>query len=168
MLTKCLQIFYFLRIQIVESIPDGLVYPKNSPTFMSTYDAWQTLILEANHTIDIASFYWTLRGSDIYNHSTAWQGEKIFQLLLNINKNNNKNIKMRIVQNAPTQSNPNYDTEILMKRKIAEVRSVNFNRLIGGGVLHTKLWIIDGMHMYLGSANMDWRALTQVLSKKLR
>lgn len=34
--------------------------------------------------------------------------------------------------------------------------------LLGGGVLHTKLWIIDRRHFYLGSANMDWRALTQV------
>lgn len=34
--------------------------------------------------------------------------------------------------------------------------------MVGGGVLHTKLWIIDKKHIYLGSANMDWRSLTQV------
>jgi phospholipase D3/4 len=33
---------------------------------------------------------------------------------------------------------------------------------MGGGVLHTKLWIIDGEHFYVGSANMDWRSLTEV------
>lgn len=42
------------------------------------------------------------------------------------------------------------------------MRSLNFNKLLGGGVLHTKLWIIDRQHFYLGSANMDWRSLTQV------
>lgn len=42
------------------------------------------------------------------------------------------------------------------------MRSLNFNKLLGGGVLHTKLWIIDRKHFYLGSANMDWRSLTQV------
>lgn len=29
-------------------------------------------------------------------------------------------------------------------------------------MLHTKLWVIDKKHAYLGSANMDWRSLTQV------
>lgn len=29
-------------------------------------------------------------------------------------------------------------------------------------MLHTKLWIVDRMHVYVGSANMDWRSLTQV------
>ncbi|XP_049754744.1 5'-3' exonuclease PLD4 isoform X3 [Elephas maximus indicus] len=31
-----------------------------------------------------------------------------------------------------------------------------------GGVLHSKFWVVDGRHLYLGSANMDWRSLTQV------
>ena len=43
----------------------------------------------------------------------------------------------------------------------AEVRSINFTQLLQSGVLHTKLWIVDGMHVYVGSANMDYRSLTQ-------
>jgi phospholipase D3/4 len=43
-----------------------------------------------------------------------------------------------------------------------KVRSVNFPKLMGGGVLHTKLWIVDEQHFYVGSANMDWRSLTEV------
>lgn len=39
---------------------------------------------------------------------------------------------------------------------------VDFDKLLGEGILHTKLWIIDGERVYVGSANMDWRALTQV------
>lgn len=58
--------------------------------------------------------------------------------------------------------NPSTDTDLLVRRKAAIVRSVNFPRLIGGGVLHTKVWTVDGQHAYLGSANMDWRSLTQV------
>jgi hypothetical protein len=84
----------------------------------------------------------------------------VFQSLLQAGLD--RKIKIHIAQSAPTQSSPNLDTEYLAKRKAAEVRSVNFPRLIGGGVLHTKLWIIDNQHIYLGSANMDWRSLTQV------
>lgn len=42
------------------------------------------------------------------------------------------------------------------------MRSLNFARLIGSGILHTKLWLIDRRHAYIGSANSDWRSLTQV------
>lgn len=118
----------------------------------------------ANKTIDIGSFYWTLRGADFYNHSSAWQGESVFNDLLQAGTK--RGIKIRIAQNSPTVAQPNLDTEILVKQKAAKVRSVNFQQLFGAGVLHTKLWIVDGMHMYVGSANMDWRSLTQVNSRK--
>lgn len=73
-----------------------------------------------------------------------------------------RGIKIRIAQNMPSVRQPNLDTEILIKHKAAKVRSVDFPHLVGAGVLHTKLWIVDGKHMYVGSANMDWRSLTQV------
>lgn len=79
-----------------------------------------------------------------------------------MNAGTKRGIKVRIAQSAPTASSPNIDTEIFTKRKAAIVRSVNFPRLLNGGVLHTKLWIVDNLHMYVGSANMDWRSLTQV------
>jgi phospholipase D3/4 len=33
---------------------------------------------------------------------------------------------------------------------------------MGAGILHTKLWLVDRRHFYVGSANFDWRSLTQV------
>lgn len=41
------------------------------------------------------------------------------------------------------------------------MRNVNFG-LLTGGVLHSKFWIVDRKHVFIGSANMDWRAITQV------
>lgn len=43
----------------------------------------------------------------------------------------------------------------------AEVREVDL-RAVTGGIVHTKLWVVDQKHFYLGSANMDWRSLSQV------
>lgn len=45
----------------------------------------------------------------------------------------------------------------------AKVRSLDFKKMLGAGVLHTKMFLIDKKHFYVGSANMDWRSLTQVL-----
>ena len=43
----------------------------------------------------------------------------------------------------------------------ADIRAVNMRELTSG-VLHTKFWVVDKKHIYIGSANMDWRSLTQV------
>src|SRR5262249_35916542 len=29
-------------------------------------------------------------------------------------------------------------------------------------IMHQKVWIFDQRHLYLGSANMDWKSITQV------
>lgn len=112
---------------------------------MSTFDAWNRLFELANQSIDIGSFYWTLRGADVYNHSSAWQGESIFERFLATGIQ--RKVKIRIAQSAPSNVSPNIDTQIFVKKRAAEVRSVNFERLLGGGVLHTKFWIVDQQHM---------------------
>lgn len=43
----------------------------------------------------------------------------------------------------------------------AEVTEVDL-QVVTGGIVHTKLWVVDQKHFYLGSANMDWRSLSQV------
>lgn len=127
---------------------------------MSTYDAWSLLIAKATNTINIGSFYWSLKSDEVANHSSSIYGDKIFKSLLNAGVD--RKININIAQSLPSQISPNIDTEILAKRGAAKVRSVNFLKLIGAGVLHTKVWIIDNLHFYVGSANMDWRSLSQV------
>lgn len=48
----------------------------------------------------------------------------------------------------------------------ADIRKVDMRNLTSG-VLHTKFWVVDKKHIYIGSANMDWRSLTQVCVKRL-
>jgi phospholipase D3/4 len=50
-----------------------------------------------------------------------------------------RNISIRIAEN----NQPNLDTDDLSNVKGIEVKSLNFSRLMGGGILHTKLWISD-------------------------
>lgn len=153
---------YDCNITLVESIPIGLNFTPNSPKFMSTFEAWQQLLDNSKSTLDIGSYYWSLRGEDTgANESSAQPGELIFQKLLD-NAIATSKIKIRIAQSEPSSVSPNLDTQLLASYGAAEVVSLDFPKYLGGGILHTKLWIVDGEHFYLGSANMDWRALTQV------
>ena len=71
-------------------------------------------------------------------------------------------VKIRIVQSPRTKQFPSLDTVYLSQKGLADVRSLDITRLVGSGILHTKMWLVDGKHFYVGSANQDWRALTQV------
>ena len=73
-----------------------------------------------------------------------------------------RGVKIRIVQNVPTREMPDFDSQQLAMLGAAEVRSLNFSSLAKYGVLHTKLLVVDERHFYVGSANLDWRSLTQV------
>lgn len=141
---------------LVESIPQNLVYNSSYKVHMSTYTALTTLMASATTSIQIASYYWTLLGTDTsYHDNTSVLGEDIFQSLLAISKANK--VPLQIVQNAE-----NNDTDSLAEQGHAQVRTLNFSRLLGSGILHTKFWLVDGQHFYIGSANLDWRSLTQV------
>ena len=56
------------------------------------------------------------------------------------------------------------DTQTMQEMGVASVQNLDITSLIGNGILHTKLWVVDSKHFYVGSANMDWRSLTQVSS----
>ncbi|XP_017799129.1 PREDICTED: phospholipase D3-like [Habropoda laboriosa] len=147
-------------LSFVESLPVGMNYANDSFLLDNTYDSWIKLISLAREKIEIASLYWTMRREDVYPDDTAKQGEEVFRLLLQAGRD--RNILLKIAQNMPSQVSPNIDTEVLTKKANAKVKSLNFAGLLGGGVLHTKLWLVDRTHVYVGSANMDWRSLSQV------
>ncbi|KAK0408733.1 hypothetical protein QR680_004126 [Steinernema hermaphroditum] len=153
---KCTESCHY---SLVESIPVGLTF--SSPTFNSTYETWMELMNRAESEIDIISYYWTLNpedtGDGFKNDSTADYGMSIFN---NIIKTAQRNITIRIVQNSAESGYA--ETAYLEKHGYAQVRTMNFTRFFGAGILHTKAWIVDKKHFYVGSANLDWRSLRQV------
>nr|CDS24466.1 phospholipase d3 [Echinococcus granulosus] len=140
---------------LTESLPEGLVYPSSAPSFISTAFAWDMLLYNAQENVSIASFYWSMLREDVYNSSSAYQGENIFQKLLT----KSGNINVNIVTSGPRGSDNDLDRLIAAG---AKVEYLDVAKMLSAGVQHAKLWAVDNSHGYLGSANMDWRSLTQV------
>ncbi|XP_074932500.1 5'-3' exonuclease PLD3 isoform X2 [Phalacrocorax aristotelis] len=146
------------RIVLVESIPEGMTFSDGSVLNPSTFSTWMNLLGTVTHSLDIASFYWTMTNEDTRTHEpSATQGEQIFEELLQLSQ---RGITVRIAVSRPSAKSPLNDLQAL-EQSGAAVRTVDMPRLTGG-VLHTKFWLVDGTHLYVGSANMDWRSLTQV------
>ncbi|XP_068441388.1 5'-3' exonuclease PLD3 [Clinocottus analis] len=144
------------KIVLVESIPEGLEF-NSSTTHPTIFQAWLNLMGEARSSVDIASFYWTLTNEDTGTHEpSAHQGETILKTLADLSGK----LSVRIAVNTPQKSQPQGDLRLLNDSG-ADIRTVNMRELTSG-VLHTKFWVVDKKHIYIGSANMDWRSLTQV------
>eukprot|EP00063_Salmo_salar_P093918 XP_014068753.1 PREDICTED: uncharacterized protein LOC106612271 isoform X1 [Salmo salar] len=144
------------RVSLVESIPEGLSYPLDSSSLPSISDTWTNLLTRANSSVDIAAFYFTLRDTDLgRTEPSAAQGKQVFKQLMELEA---KGVELQIAVNGPqTDTRDAAD----LTRTGAEVREVDLHS-VTGGIIHTKLWVVDQKHLYLGSANMDWRSLTQV------
>ncbi|KAM9354368.1 5'-3' exonuclease PLD4 [Pholidichthys leucotaenia] len=143
---------------LVESIPLYMNYKPNATMGIPLEQTWRDLISMATHQVDVVSFYWTLTGEDInVTSSSDMSGRTI---LRELGKLPSRNVSVQVVTSIPNLSPNTTDLKIL-KQKGVQVRKVNFGRLTNG-VLHTKLWIVDKKHFFIGSPNMDFRALTQV------
>ncbi|KAJ3588289.1 hypothetical protein NHX12_011882 [Muraenolepis orangiensis] len=145
------------RVRLVESVPAGL-YPDGPPAPPSISDGWLRLLARANRSLQVAAFYVTLRAEDTTaNHPDPIdaQGRKVFEELTRLQA---RGVQLQLAVNAPQTSTR--DTDQLAATG-AEVRALDLQNLTGG-IIHTKLWVADRTHLYLGSANMDWRSLSQV------
>ncbi|EHB18342.1 Phospholipase D3 [Heterocephalus glaber] len=142
---------------LVESIPEGLDFPNATMSNPSTSQAWLGLLAGAHSSLDIASFYWTLTNNDTHmQEPSAQQGEEVLHQLQTLAP---RGVKVRIAVSKPNGPQPQADLQALLQSG-AQVRMVDMQKLTHG-VLHTKFWVVDQTHFYLGSANMDWRSLTQ-------
>ncbi|XP_030307847.1 phospholipase D4 isoform X2 [Calypte anna] len=131
--------------ELVENVPYDFAFEINSTAAKPLYLAWTRLLDMAQEKIHVASYYWSLTGKDInVNDSSSEQGEDIlrrFERLLA------ENVSVYVAASVPTLATNSTDLKILEEK---------------GGVLHSKFWIVDMKHIYIGSANMDWRSLSQV------
>ncbi|OPJ82386.1 hypothetical protein AV530_012296 [Patagioenas fasciata monilis] len=143
---------------LTESIPEGMTFGAEFAPNPSTFTTWLNLMAAATRSLDIASFYWTLTNEDTGTREpSAAQGERILKELTALPQ---RGVAVRVAVSRPSRKFPLSDLEAL-EQSGAAVRVVDMPRLTGG-VLHTKFWLVDGAHFYVGSANMDWRSLTQV------
>ncbi|XP_014781493.1 5'-3' exonuclease PLD3 [Octopus bimaculoides] len=147
-------------ISLVETVPKDMTYAPGSPSHLSTYDGLLSLIEEAKDTIEIASLHWTLEAQDVHQSPSDWVDTSLFQHLLSAGKN--RNVEIKLLENKPNSKMQSPDIGILIEEAHASVQQIDIKKLMGGGIMHTKIWIIDRRHFYIGSSNLNWRSLTQV------
>ena len=137
-----------------------------------TEDVLVRLTSKAKSTIDLTTMYWALLAdpsSDDEKGFTpeelhamgAGAGEALYEALRTAAQ---RGVRIRILQ-GPGFSGQRQESDALQADfpDRISIHSVDMGNWYGGdGIMHQKVWIFDQRHLYLGSANMDWKSLTQV------
>ncbi|CAJ0582454.1 unnamed protein product, partial [Mesorhabditis spiculigera] len=140
---------------LCESIPDGmnLDEPNNSTT-----KCWLDLLNIAKSNVKIGSYYWSLllKDSELPANfsdprNSGQDGQDIYDGIVATAK---RGIRVDIAQN--------FDTSTSMTWEATDMEKLSSNIRPFFGIIHTKSWVVDSRHFYVGSANFDWRSLRQV------
>ncbi|XP_038146636.1 inactive phospholipase D5 isoform X1 [Cyprinodon tularosa] len=141
------------RIVVVENIPDDFSLHMDGRHHIPLSVAFQTLLEQAKLSVEVVSSVWDLNAWDVEpTSSAAAQGQLLFQRLLRLKS---RGVKLKIASSLTNSS----ELKSLAAHN-AQVHFVNMTALTKGG-LHSSFWIVDRTHIYIGSAEMDWRSLSK-------
>jgi phospholipase D3/4 len=161
------------RASLVESIPVGLEDLRGTAGVQYTEDVLTRLTRAAQSTIDLTAMYWALlpdptEGGDEEGFTQAQldsmgagEGRALFEAL---REAAGRGVSIRILK-SPGFSHHNRESDALQQKfpEKVTIHTVEMGEWYGGnGIMHQKIWIFDARHIYLGSANMDWKSITQV------
>ncbi len=141
------------ELQFVESVPEETVYG-------STYTArpqavWLDMIGTSSKTLDMEEFY-----------IADQAGEALEPVLAAVKAAIKRGVKVRLIVDSVMMGETKKALPALKEAGV-DARVINF-KPVGGGIQHSKFFIVDGREVYVGSQNFDWRSLTQIHELGLR
>ncbi len=145
------------RPQLVQSVPTetGL----EDPGLPLAREVWPEMIRGAKHTLDLAHFYVT-NGPDP-------QTSPLEPTLAALEAAGARGVKIRILLTTRMLDQDPASVARLRKIPGVQFRAFDFgaeNR----GILHAKYFLVDGREAFVGSQNLDWRALQHIHETGLR
>ncbi|WRX31944.1 Phospholipase D-like domain - like 1 [Theobroma cacao] len=158
---------------LVQSIPTDMPHLPRVPGVLSTGDVFKWLAYNSTDKLDIIAQYWQLKAhpedsrSGDYGYSKddmqrfgAHQGFSVYTALENAA---DRDVDIRLLQHSGVYPDYTQEPSSLASRR-PNVKSVTLllDKWWGSGIVHAKVWISDNRDVYIGSANNDWKSLTQV------
>ncbi|KAJ4707775.1 phospholipase D Z-like [Melia azedarach] len=158
---------------LVQSIPTDMSHLRRVPGVLSSGNVLKWLAGNSTKRLDVIAQYWELiahpndpRSGDFgYSEEDmrkfgAQEGFEVYNSLENAA---DRNVSVRLLQHSGVY--PDFTTEpsnLASGRPNVENVTLLLDDWWGSGIVHAKVWISDRRDVYIGSANNDWKSLTQV------
>lgn len=135
-------------LELGESRPVGTAL--GNPALPEARAVWLDMIGSAKRTLDLEHFY--------FSHEP---GESLEPVVDAIGAAAARGVKVRLLLDANMSKTYPQPADSIGRLPNVELRRVDYRRL-AGGVQHAKFMIVDGRDAWLGSQNLDWRAMTEI------
>ncbi|XP_010906870.1 uncharacterized protein [Elaeis guineensis] len=161
------------KVWLVQSIPTDMPLLRRVPGVLSTGEVLRWLAGNATRRLDLIAQYWQLLAqpgnpeSGDYGYSKsdmerfgANEGRDVYKSLENAA---DRMVNIRILQHSGVY--PDYvqeSSDLASGRPNVQNVTLLLSDWWESGIVHAKVWISDGKDIYIGSANNDWKSLTQV------
>jgi phosphatidylserine/phosphatidylglycerophosphate/cardiolipin synthase-like enzyme len=119
-------------------------------TLPTAVDTWIDMIRGAKSWVDLEHFYLSRK-----------PGEALDPVLDELGRASARGVKIRLILDAGMHRTYPQPADSLAKLANISVRTIDFHR-IAGGVQHAKFMVVDDREAWLGSQNLDWRALSHI------
>ena len=157
---------------LVESIPIGMESLQGIEGVKYHKDVLTDLTNKAREAIDLTAMYLTLKPNPQRSDEKGFKEEQIRDMGGDYGRNlfyalesaAKRGVKIRIIHCSAFEENEKIQdlAELAIYKNQVEVRRINMKDWYESGRMHLKIWVFDNKDIYLGSANMGWRSLTQV------
>ncbi len=156
---------------LVESIPTEMETLPRLPGVAYTESVLERLVVASHETIDLCAMYWNLL-PDVNSVEEAGFTDAQFEemgaahgrhLLQALTAAARRGVRLRVLQSPGfKKGSPESTALALQYPEQIQIRQLEMSAWYGGGIMHQKMWVFDRRHVYIGSANMDWKSITQV------
>jgi len=136
-------------VELVASVPVESAI--GDPTLPQAADVWVKMIDSARATLDLEHFY-----------LSDWPGEPTGPVLDAIGRAARRGVRVRILLDVHFRSTYPQPAESLGTLPGIELRWLDMKNVSGHGVQHAKFMVVDDREMFVGSQNLDWRALKHI------
>ncbi len=145
-------------IELVETPP--VETSLDHPDVANASPTWVAMIDRAQRSLDFAEFY----ASEAEPKDRAQS--LLAPVIAAVERAVKRGVKVRFL--ADTVFAPKYPETLETLRSIgATVRIIDYAKR-GGGILHAKYFVVDGVESFVGSQNFDWRALAHIQEMGVR
>jgi phosphatidylserine/phosphatidylglycerophosphate/cardiolipin synthase-like enzyme len=121
-----------------------------NPALPAAQPVWIEMIRSAKRSLDLEEFYFSHR-----------PGESLQPVIDEIGRAAARGVSVRLLLDAGMHRTYPQPADSFGTLAHVSVRTVDYHRL-AGGIQHSKYMVVDGEEAWIGSQNLDWRALTQV------
>lgn len=137
-----------LPLQLVETRP--VETQLGDPSLPHAQATWVEMIDAARRSVDLEHFYFAHR-----------PGDALQPVVDALARAHARGVRVRLLLDAGMDKENQPAADSIAKALGCVLRRIDVRRQ-GGGVQHSKCMVVDGADAFVGSQNLDWRALSQI------